>query len=238
MGPVLHTTTQYRLTQLRDALLNPLVTRYAHRLRAYFTWDAQSAFPAPMNPVHMLNFARQAPIPALVPVTLLELSLFVSEADLLAAREPRRRSAYAPGVLFQGDEDMCAPLRAHHRTLASGLASALWRLVELRAPGPPRHACSFGGFHAEIVAALAQGGSLAETDARFGLAMMHAIRTHAGRAAFCAECLAELDVKVMQEYQKWFLGIPPLFGLAGWQHLQAALNQLSEQRPSLTASQA
>lgn len=218
----------YQLRNLREILIQPLLKHYLDRLRAYESWDGLHPIPKPLNPVHALNFARtyEVRVHSLVPIVMVDLTVFVSEAELLSAREPRRSSPYAPGLDQSQDRDFCPELWDHHKALAKAVGRVLTKFDAERPFSRRSRCCSFKEFHGHLVEKLEKKASfgvgcgewLTESHGRYGLEFIRCVRTDPERASYCESCLKEVDGEVMKEYKEWWEKIPGILGLeGGWQ---------------------
>lgn len=225
----------YQLHGLREILIQPLLKYYLDRLHTYQNWDGLHSIAKPINPVHCLNFARtyDVRILSLVPIVMVDLTLFVSEAELLSAKEPRRSSPYAPGLNSSQDIDVCQELWDHHKLLTAAVGRVLTRFDADRPFSRRVRCCSFKRFYTHLQANLekansiggnsGRGGSkhdewLSESHGRYGLELILGVRTDSERSSYCETCLRELDAEVMSEYKSWWEKIPKLLGLdGGWQ---------------------
>lgn len=217
----------YQLHNLRQILIQPLLKHYLSRLHLYSTWDGLHPIPKPLNPVHALNFARtyEVRVNALVPVIMVDLTVFVSEAELLSAREPRRSSVYKPGLNQSQDRDFCPELWEHHKSLTKSVARVLTKFDAERLFSRRERCCSFKGFYERLVQKLEKkaggctvgsGEWMTESHGRYGLELIRGVRTdEEGRSGFCEECLREVDGEVMEVYRAWWERIPRILGLEG-----------------------
>ncbi|TFY69083.1 hypothetical protein EVG20_g3299 [Dentipellis fragilis] len=215
-APVLKLANKYDIRQLRTALLTPLLHHYSDRLQLYSDWNGLETLPKPINPVHALNFARDTATHSFLPIAALDLSLFVSEAELLAANEPRRSSPYSPGLAHSIDEEAVALLRVHHKNLRKNLAKALSQFDEGRPLSPRRRCCSFKAFYQHIVEVVDGGPWVSRSDGRYGLDMLRVLKTDGARRSYCDQCLNELDGEAIRLYRQWWEDIPGLLGFGGW----------------------
>lgn len=156
---------------------------------------------------------------------MVDLTMFVSEAELLGAREPRRSSPYAPGVNQSQDRDLCPELWHHHKTLAQAVGRVLARFDTGRLLSRRVRCCSFRKFYEYLVkklekkAGISGGGEwLTESHGRYGMELILGARIDSERTSYCDGCLKELDEEVMAEYKSWWDRIPKILGLrGGWQ---------------------
>lgn len=217
----------YQLHNLPRALIQPLLKHYLDRHRLYERWDGLHSIPKPINPIHALNFARtyEVRMLSLVPIILVDLTVFVSEAELLGAREPRRSSPYAPGLNQSQDRDLCPELWDHHKALARAVGRIMTRFDAGRVFSRRVRCCSFKKLYEHLVEKLEKraggaGGAnewLTESHGRYGLELILEARTNSERASYCDACLNELDGEVMAEYESWWEKIPKIMGLEeGW----------------------
>lgn len=205
---------KYTLPKLRSAFLTPLFRYYSHRVQDYASWDGRSKLPAPMNPVRVINFAREISLVSLIPVALVDLSLFISEAALHAAREPRRNSPYAPGLLHDDDQASCDRLRAHNARFPTKLQHLLQGMDDktyYARPAAENCACKFGPLFDRLIQTTEHTTWLGAEGRYNGIVdMVPAILKDARskEAKLCPNCVAKVDSEVLKLYNAWWKGIP------------------------------
>ncbi|KAI0320197.1 hypothetical protein OF83DRAFT_1169551 [Amylostereum chailletii] len=219
----------YELKRLYVTTLRIIRQHYASRLRSYAEWDGISGFTRPSNPVHALNFVHntleieekpcmgsadtRAGLMLVGVLARIDLSLYVSEADALAAREPRRASPYAPGLESDEDEDTCNRLRQYHKEFSSALVKVLGEFHTI----DESYCCNFQKMYRHLREVM--GSFRTKIEGRYFLDLLHAVRTDSDRRLYCEGCLRKLDETVMLLYQHWWDGLPHTMGLQNWDNL-------------------
>ncbi|THH12195.1 hypothetical protein EW146_g7779 [Bondarzewia mesenterica] len=232
LAPLLQLSATYELNILRAVLLRPLFRHHLMRAELYEEWDGITPLPDPLDPVRLINFARETSLHSLIPIALVDLALFVPESALLAAKEPRRKSPYAPGLLDEHDEAMCATLREYNVSLSLKLR----RMLQGLDAGPsyslkPQRTCDcrFKPLFDHIVAIMehrAWGGSTARYHSLIDI--VAAVRRNDMRINFCPNCLIKIDAEVMKMYRSWWQGVPNRLGFFGQELKDFIIEDLRE----------
>ena len=141
----------------------------------------------------------------------IDCSLFVSEAEMLAAKEVRRKSLYAPGLESSEAEDKCYFMREHHAKWRGTLLEVLDRFLALGDDG--RHCCDLRPFAHQLRTAAGDGTGAASSDL---LDLLRSIRSSLVRQRYCKKCLDDLDEYVAIWHGDWWCNLPVFWGLQTW----------------------
>ncbi|KZV70189.1 hypothetical protein PENSPDRAFT_752755 [Peniophora sp. CONT] len=224
---IVRSTANYEAWYLFFDALRPLAYHYQARLAEFVHWDRTHDLPRPISPVHSLNlfstahdaferFGDYRPGADAQTDTLfslfsagarLDLSLYMSEADLLAALKGR-------GVELRSEEmPFYRELVKEHRFTTTELLHdcEMFEDVDIESRHPDHLRCC-GDVLRMTLRRLALTLGTPETTQRgaYFLNLIRALHTDSGRASMCEECLDDLDGLIGQTYDRWWRGVSPL----------------------------
>ncbi|VDC00777.1 unnamed protein product [Peniophora sp. CBMAI 1063] len=228
---IVRSTANYEAWYLFFDAVRPLAYHYQERLSEFVHWDRTHDLARPISPVHSLNlfstahdafqrFGGYTPgadretdqlFSLFSAGARLDLSLYLSEADLLASSSSRPKDRR--GRLQEKEMPLYRKLVEEHRLFITELLHdcETFEDAEIESRHHDHIRCCGDGMRTMLSRLVSTLGT-PETTRRgaYFLDLIRALHTDSGRASMCPECLGDLDGLVSQTYDQWWRAVSPL----------------------------